>query len=107
LEYDDAKRNPLEYIPHTPFKTVVYKTNKYGLPSKKITRTYNQISEVVYYHYNEEEQLISEKTHNKISRDTDEIQYEYDLHNNPTQKIIFHNEQQIQKHLYRYEYYRL
>lgn len=107
LEYDDAKRNPLENIPHTPFKTVSYKTNKFGSPSKKITRTYNQVSEVVYYFYNNKEQLISEKTHNKISRDTDEIQYEYDRHNNPTKKIIFHNEKQVQQHLYRYEYYQL
>lgn len=107
LEYDDAKRNPLENIPHTPYIAVSYKTNKYGLPSKKITRTYNQITEVVYYFYNEEEQLISEKTQNKISRDTDEIQYEYDLYNNPIKKIIFHNEKQVQQHLYSYEYYRL
>jgi hypothetical protein len=107
LEYDDAKRNPLENIPHTPFKTVTYKTNKYGSPSKKITRTYNQVSEVVYYFYNDKEQLISEKTHNKISRDTDEIQYEYDIHNNPTKKMIFHNEKQVQQHLYWYEYYHL
>jgi len=107
LEYDDAKRNPLENIPHTPYKAVTYKTNKFGFPSKKITRTYNQVSEVVYYFYNDKEQLLSEKKHNKISRDTDEIQYEYDLHNNPIKKIIFHNEKQIQQHLYSYEYYRL
>jgi len=107
LEYDDSKRNPLENIPHTPYKAVTYKTNKFGFPSKKITRTYNQVSEVVYYFYNEKEQLISEKTHNKVSRDTDEIQYEYDLHNNPTKKVIFHNEKQVQQHLYSYEYYRL
>lgn len=107
LEYDDAKRNPLENIPHTPYQAVTYKTNKLGFPSKKITRTYNQISEVVYYFYNDKEQLISEKTHNKVSRDTDEIQYEYDLYHNPTKKMIFHNEKQIQQHLYSYEYYRL
>ncbi|CAA6810982.1 MAG: Unknown protein [uncultured Aureispira sp.] len=107
LEYDDAKRNPLENIPHTPYKAVTYKTNKFGFPSKKITRTYNQVSEVVYYFYNDKGQLISEKTHDKISRDTDEIQYEYDLHNNPTKKMIFHNEKEVQQHLYSYEYYRL
>lgn len=107
LEYDDAKRNPLENIPHTPYKAVTYKTNKSGFPSKKITRTYNQITEVVYYFYNDKEQLSSEKTYNKVSRDTDEIQYEYDLHNNPTKKIIIHNEKQVQEHLYSYEYYRL
>jgi len=107
LEYDDAKRNPLENIPHTPYKAVTYKTNKYGLPSKRITRTYNQVSEVVYYFYNDKEQLLSEKTHNKISRDTDEIQYEYDAHGNPTTKMFFHNEKQVQQHLYAYEYYRL
>ncbi len=107
LEYDDAKRNPLENIPHTPYKAVTYKTNKFGLPSKKVTRTYNQVSEVVYYFYNDKEQLLSEKTHNKISRDTDEIQYEYDLYHNPTKKIILHNEKQVQEHLYSYEYYRL
>jgi hypothetical protein len=107
LEYDDAKRNPLENIPHTPYKAVTYKTNKLGFPSKKITRTYNQITEVVYYFYNDKEQLSSEKTHNKVSRDTDEIQYEYDLHSNPTKKMIFHNEKQVQEHLYSYEYSRL
>lgn len=107
LEYDDAKRNPLENIPHTPYQAVTYKTNKLGFPSKKTTRTYNQISEVVYYFYNDQEQLISKKTHNKVSRDTDEIQYEYDLHHNPTKKMIFHNEKQIQQHFYSYEYYRL
>lgn len=107
LEYDDAKRNPLENIPHTPFKAVTYKTNKYGLPSKKVTRVYNQVSEVVYYFYNDNEQLISEKTHDKLSRDVDEIQYEYDVHNNPIKKIFFHNEKQVQQHLYSYEYYRL
>ncbi|WMX14844.1 MULTISPECIES: hypothetical protein [unclassified Aureispira] len=107
LEYDDAKRDPLENIPHTPFKTVTYKTNKYGLPSKKITRTYNQVSEVVYYFYNDKEELVSEKTHNKISRDTDEVKYEYDSYSNPVKKMIFHNEKQVQEHLYRYEYYGL
>lgn len=106
LEYDDAKRNPLANIPHRPFKTVTLKNNKQGTPIKKITRIHNQITEVIYYTYNNLEQLISEKIHDKLTRNTQEIQYEYDHHSNPIKKTFLKNESLTQKHLYSYEYYR-
>ncbi|WP_264789834.1 hypothetical protein [Aureispira anguillae] len=105
LEYDDAKRDPLENIPHTPFKTVTFKNNKLGLPTKRITRTNNQVSEVIYYSYNEVGLLISEKKHDKLTHDIEEIQYEYDPNKNPTIKKIFYNGLLTQQHLYSYEYY--
>lgn len=107
LEYDDAKRDPLANIPHTPFTTITFKNNKYGLPTRRITRIQNQVSEVVYYTYNDSELLVSEKIHDKISHTVEEVQYEYDHFNNPTTKNIYQNELLTQQHLYSYEYYRL
>jgi len=106
LEYDDSKRDPLENIPHKPFKTVSFKKNKLGLLTKKVTREYNQVTEVIYYFYNEQHQLIKERIYDKISRDIEEIQYEYDQHKNTTKKTILFNNLLVQQHHFSYEYYR-
>jgi hypothetical protein len=106
LEYDDSKRDPLENIPHKPFKTVSFKKNKQDLLTKKVTREYNQVIEVIYYLYNEQQQLVKEKIYDKISRDIEEIQYEYDQHKNTTKKTIFFNNLLVQQHHFSYEYYR-
>jgi|GEM_PF-3244987 len=105
LEYDDSKRDPLENIPHETVRTVAIKNNKQGLPQKKVTRFNNQITEVIYYYYNDLGLLQSEKIHHKIERTTEEIQYEYDSHQNLIQQKLFIDGTLTTQHLLQYEYY--
>ena len=105
LEYDDSKRDPLENIPHETIRTVSIKNNKQGLPQKRVTRFNNQITEVIYYYYNDLGLLETEKIHQKIERTTEEVHYEYDKHQNLIKKELFENGELIQKHVLNYEYY--
>lgn len=106
LEYDDSKRDPLANILHKPIQTVSFKYNKQNLPTKKVTRASNQVVEVIYYSYNDQDQLIKEKKQNKITRNSETTEYEYDHYNNPIKKNIYNNETLVEQHLYTYEYYR-
>lgn len=106
LEYDDAKRDPLEYIPHQEFRSISTKNNKHGLPTKKVVREYNQVVEVIVYTYDDTNQLIEELVQNKLTKENKQILYEYDAYNNPIQKTIYINEVLSQQHTYSYQYYR-
>lgn len=105
LEYDDSKRDPLENIPHETIRTVAIKHNKQGLPQKRVTRFNNQITEVIYYYYNDLGLLETEKTHYKLDRTTQEIQYSYNENQDLVLKKLLFNNVLIKKHVLNYEYY--
>ncbi len=105
LEYDDDKRDPLQNIAHTAYRTITEKLNKQGLPTKQVAREYNQIVAVTYYTYNSQNKLIKERILDKITDKTTTMQYTYDLYQNITQKLTYKSDTLIQKLDYSYEYY--
>ncbi len=105
LEYDDDKRDPLQYIAHRAYRTITLKSNNDGLPIKKITREYTQVIEVIYYFYNEKNQLSKKQILDKLTHNTLETHYIYDHYENITENTIYKNDSLIQKISYNYQYY--
>jgi len=105
LEYDDAKRDPLQNISHKAYRTITIKSNQQRQPIKKVTREYQQVIEVVYYYYNPKGLLTKEKVFNKETQGEQTYIYQYDEHENIIQNSIYKNNQLIERISYNYEYY--
>jgi hypothetical protein len=106
FEYDDSKRDPLQYIDHVPGQTISIKTNAKGLPIKEVLRFKQQIISVTYFFYNEHDQLIRKKKVFKQEKDIEEVKFHYDHYNNLSQELTYLNDQLVAERSFKYEYYR-
>lgn len=105
FEYDDDKRDPLQNIEHTPFRSISLKNNAQGLPLKEVVREAQQIISVTQFFYDEANRLIRKKKTYKQEDLTDETAYEYDVHQNMLKELTYRAGNLIQECSYHYEYY--
>lgn len=105
LEYDDAKRDPLANIAHTPFRTMTVKTDKNGNVIKTVIREYGQVVSVIYSYYNDLNLLTRERQIDKINNTALETNFQYDEYGNVLDASTYNGEDLIVQHQYNYEYY--
>ena len=105
LEYEDSKRDPLENIQHTPVSSVTLKKDDFGKILKKVIRENGQVSIVIYYDYDSQNNLIYTQTIYKRTNWTEEQTMEYDEHNNLTLMQTFENKVLVNEQSIEYEYY--
>lgn len=105
FEYDDAKRDPLEHISHTPVSIVTIKQDQSGNITKKTLREHNEVVEVSYFDYDENNNLIHIKTIDKKTDNVKEIFRNYDHHRNLTKETVLFNEVKVKETYFEYEYY--
>lgn len=105
LEYDDAKRDPLQNIAHTPFRTMTVKTDKKGNVIKTVIREYGQVVSVIYSYYNEANLLIRERQIDKINNNALETNFQYDKYGSVLETSTYNGEELIAQQQYNYEYY--
>ncbi|MCP4439843.1 MAG: hypothetical protein GY810_12940 [Aureispira sp.] len=105
LEYDDAKRDPLANIAHTPFRTMTVKTDKNGNIIKTVIREYGQVVSVIYSYYNELNLITRERQIDKINNTSLETNYQYDKHGSVVEASTYDGTDLVLQHQYNYEYY--
>jgi len=105
FEYDDDKRDPLQNIEHTPFRSISIKNNAQGLPMKEVLREAQQIISVTQFFYDEANRLIRKKKTYKQEDLTDETAYEYDVYQNLLKELTYRGEKLIGECNFQYEYY--
>lgn len=106
FEYDDSKRDPLQYIDHEPGQMISIKTNAKGLTVKEVLRMKQQIISVTYFFYDENDQLMRKKKVYKQEKDIEEIHFQYDDYNNLIKESTYFNDKLIAERSFQYEYYR-
>ena len=105
LEYDDQKRDPLANIPHVSFREIEIKTDKYGNYTKKIIREYGEITAIIEYEYDKNQNLVREKRINKQDPSEEIVIYTYDKYHNITEESTYFDKEVIAQKVFNYEYY--
>ena len=92
-------------ISHTPISIITIKQDQVGNITKKTLREHNEVVEVSYFDYDENNNLIHIKTIDKKTDNVKEVFRNYDHHRNLTKETVLFNEVKIKEAYFEYEYY--